>query len=124
MLWRHRFVPDAVRWELPGGVIDGSETGAAAALRETEEETGWRPTGEPEHLCTFEPMPGMVNARHEVYLVHGAQQVGEPADAEEAGHVAWVPLREVPELIRRGEVTGAGSLVGLLYLLASRGLQD
>lgn len=123
MLWRHRFVPDSLGWELPGGVIDGDETGAVTAVRETEEETGWRPTGEPEHLCTFEPMPGMVDARHEVYVIRGAEYVREPTDTEEAGRVAWVPLREVPELVRRGEVTGAGSLVGLLYLLASRRLE-
>jgi len=123
MLWRHRFVPDALGWELPGGVIDAGESGAIAARRETEEETGWRPIGEPEHLCTFEPMPGMVDARHEVYLVRGAEFVREPTDAQEAGRVAWVPLPEIPELVRRGEVTGAGSLVGLLYLLALRGLE-
>lgn len=122
MLWRHRFVPDSFGWELPGGVIDGGETGAATALRETEEETGWRPAGEPQHLCTFEPMPGMVQARHEVYLIRGVEHIGEPTDAEEAGQVAWLPLGEVPELVRRGELAGAGSLVGLLCLLASRGM--
>lgn len=119
MLRRHRFVLDVVGWELPGGLIDPGETGAMAAIRETEEETGWRPVGPAEPLCTFEPMPGMVSARHEVYLIRGAEHVGEPSDPDEAGRVAWLSLDDVASLIRRGEILGSGSLVGLLHLLAA-----
>ena len=46
--------------------------------------------------------------------------VGEPTDREEAGRVEWVPMGSVLELVRKGEVLGSGSLVGLLYVLASR----
>ena len=28
------------------------------AAREAVEETGWRPVGEPEHLVSFQPLPG------------------------------------------------------------------
>jgi len=123
MLWRHRFVPDTFGWELPGGIVGSDETGLAAAVRETEEETGWRPTGEAQLLVAFEPMPGLVSTRHEVYLMRGAKYVSEPTDAQEAGHVAWVPLRSVPELTMRGKIAGSGSLVGLLYVLASRQIE-
>lgn len=117
MLYRHRFVPDALGWELPGGIVETGEDGAAAAARETEEETGWRP-GPVKHLLTFQPMVGMVDTPHELYVAHGAEQVGEPTDAEEAGRVEWIPLEEVRRLIERGEVAGSGSLVGLLHVLA------
>jgi 8-oxo-dGDP phosphatase len=40
LLWRHRFVTDEWGWELPGGIVEGDETGAETALREVEEETG------------------------------------------------------------------------------------
>lgn len=121
MLRRHRFTMDAFTWELPGGIIDRDENGPATAARETEEETGWRPVSEAKHVCTFEPMPGMVEARHEVYLFRGAEQVGQPTDAEEAGQVAWIPLDDVSVMVAQGEISGAGSLVGLLQVLASRG---
>ncbi len=120
MLWRHRFVPDKFGWELPGGIVDADETGAAAAARETVEETGWRPLDEPEHLSTFEPMPGMVEARHEVYLFRQAEYVGPPSDLHETGEVAWLTLADVIDHFEQGRLAGAGSLVGLLYLLASR----
>ena len=119
MLWRHRFVTDTFAWELPGGIIMPGEDGAASAVREVEEETGWRPTGRPERLMSFQPMPGMVDAPHEVYIVCGAEYISEPTDTEEAGRVAWVPLDEVGQLIHDGQVAAAGSLVGLLYFLAT-----
>jgi len=119
MLWRHRWVIDSWGWELPGGIIDGQEDGAATAAREVEEETGWRP--QPlKHLVTFQPMMGMADAQHEVYVGRGATRVGEPSDLEEAGRVAWIPMAAVLGLIGKGEVQGSGSLVGLLHLLASR----
>jgi 8-oxo-dGTP pyrophosphatase MutT (NUDIX family) len=119
MLWRHRFVDDSWGWELPGGIVDDGEDGAAAAAREAEEETGWRP-GPLTHLLTFQPMIGMVDTPHEIHAGRGATYIGEPTDREESGRVAWIPLSEIYDLITKGEVLGAGSLVGLLHILAGR----
>jgi 8-oxo-dGTP pyrophosphatase MutT (NUDIX family) len=120
MLWRHRFVDDSWGWELPGGIVGDGEAGAGAAARETEEETGWRP-GPLTPLLTFQPMVGMVDTPHEIYIGHGASHVGEPTDREEVGRVSWIPLSAILKLISKGEVLGSGSLVGLLHVLASHG---
>lgn len=119
MLWRYRFVADQWGWELPGGIVDADENGLATALREVEEETGWRPAGL-EHVVTFQPMIGMVDSPHEIYVGRGAEKVGEPTDLEEAGHVQWVPLSDIPGLMAKGDLMGAGTLVALLHILANR----
>ncbi|WP_371527198.1 NUDIX domain-containing protein [Streptomyces sp. NBC_01283] len=119
MLWRYRFVPGKWGWELPGGIVDDGEEPQATALREFEEETGWRPKSL-EHVVTYQPMVGMVDSPHEIYVGRGATHVGDPTDIEEAGHVAWVPLSDVPALMARDELMGSGTLVALLHVLASR----
>jgi ADP-ribose pyrophosphatase len=121
MLWRYRFVTEQWGYELLGGLVDEGEDAAGTAAREAEEESGWRPVGEAEHLISFEPLPGQATARTDVFLWRGAERVGEPTDTEEVGRIEWVPLSRVPELAARGELLGSGTLVGLLYYLASRG---
>ncbi|AYG80121.1 Methanol dehydrogenase activator [Streptomyces hundungensis] len=119
MLWRYRFVPQQWGWELPGGIVDPGEEAAATAARETEEETGWRP-GPVEHVTSYQPMIGMVDSPHEIFVARGAEKVGEPTDAEEAGEVAWIPLDDIPRLMSEGKLMGSGTLVALLHILASR----
>jgi 8-oxo-dGTP pyrophosphatase MutT (NUDIX family) len=121
MSWRYRFVTDQWGYELLGGMVDVGEDAAETAAREAEEESGWLPAGAPEHLVSFEPLPGQVTAPVDVFLWHGAERIGEPTDTEEVGRVEWVPLSGVPELAQRGELLGSGTLVALLYYLASRG---
>jgi 8-oxo-dGTP pyrophosphatase MutT (NUDIX family) len=120
LMWRHRFVPDLWNWELPGGLVDEGESPAEAAAREIEEETGYRPRGV-EHLVTFEPMIGMVNAPHHVFIARGAERVGEPTEKTEMQRMEWIALAEVPKLIADGVISNSGSLVALLHVLAISG---
>lgn len=121
MLWRYRFPTNQWGYELLGGLVEEGERPAETARREVEEETGYRPVGEPEHLVSFEPLPGQVTADTDVYLWREVEKVGEPTDTEEVGRLEWVPLSRVLEFVKRREVLGAGALVPLLYYLASRG---
>lgn len=120
MMWRYRFVPRQWGWELPGGIVDAGEDPAETASREVMEETGWRPK-ELEHVVTYQPMVGMVDSPHEIFVAHGAERVGSPTDLEEAGHIEWVPLADIAGLMARGELMGSGTLVALLHILANRG---
>jgi 8-oxo-dGTP pyrophosphatase MutT (NUDIX family) len=121
MIYRYRFVPARFGWELPGGIVEAGESAADAAARETEEETGWRPATPLRHLLTFQPMVGMVDSPHELFVGHGAEQVSTPpSDTEEAGRIAWIPLSDIPAMIERDELLGAGTLVALLHVLAFR----
>lgn len=122
MMWRYRFVPQQFGWELPGGIVDDGEDPADAALREVVEETGWRPKAL-EHVVSYQPMVGMVDSPHEIFVGHGAERVGEPTDQEEAGHIEWVPLADIPGLMASGELMGSGTLVALLHILANRRAQ-
>jgi 8-oxo-dGDP phosphatase len=115
LIWRHRFVIDRWLWELPGGFIDPGEDGAAAAAREVEEETGYRPRSI-EHLLTFQPMAGTADSAFELYLARGADPVGTP-DPNETEAVRWIPLAEIPRLIAQGAINGAATIIGIQQVL-------
>ncbi|MFC9084457.1 ADP-ribose pyrophosphatase, partial [Streptomyces sp. NPDC057062] len=53
----------------------------------------------------------------------GAVKLAEPTDQEEASHIEWVPLADIPGLMARGELMGSGTLVALLHILANRRAQ-
>ncbi|MFF9554716.1 NUDIX domain-containing protein [Streptomyces albus] len=115
LLWRHRFITGAWGWELPSGGTGEGEDPAAAAAREFEEETGWRP-GPMRLLLTVDPMPGISTSHHRVYWSDTAELVGDPQDAFESQRREWVPLRAVPDMISRGEVRSANAVAALLML--------
>ncbi|HEY2725358.1 MAG TPA: NUDIX domain-containing protein [Pseudonocardiaceae bacterium] len=123
MIWRHRVVPDSWSWELPGGYVDPDEDPHAAAAREVEEETGWRP-GTVRLLTTFQPLAGVADFENLVFLAGGAEYIGAPSDPNEAARVEWIDLDSIPDLIARGEISGAGTQIGLLHILAFRTRQD
>lgn len=118
MLKRHRWVTDQMGFELLGGLVEPGEDPRDTAAREAEEESGWRPRGDPEHLASFQPLPGMVDAQMDVYLWREFSHVGESTDAEEAGELVWVRLADIPQLIAENRALGAGTLIALLQLVA------
>lgn len=120
MLNRYRFAISKWGYELLGGLVENGEEPAATAKREAVEESGWCPLGEPTRLASFEPMPGMMTARTDVFMWRGAEKVGEPTDTEEAGDLEWVPLDRVRELLKNNDLLGGGTIVAIQALLLSR----
>jgi 8-oxo-dGDP phosphatase len=119
LLWRYRFVQGRWGWELPGGLVDEGEDPAAAAVRELEEQAGYR-AGEVRHLVSFQPFAESADAEHVVFIGRDGERVGDPVSSEPIKRAEWVPLVSVPGMIAAGEVWNSGSVVGLLQALAEK----
>ncbi|MDW3845822.1 NUDIX hydrolase [Micromonospora sp. BRA006-A] len=119
LMRRHRFVFDRWVWELPGGYVDDEEHPAQCAVREVEEETGWRPQAV-EPLLSFQPWVGTADTENLLFLARQAEHIGTPVDVNEAEQVAWIPLDEAYGLVSRGEIVGAGTVIAVLELVARK----
>jgi ADP-ribose diphosphatase len=91
--------------EIPGGMVEPGEDPAAAAVRELEEETGYRPA-EVKPLGWVHPNPALQGNRCYCFLALGCEKVNQ--GHQDAGEDIEVELRDrdgVPELIRTGQIT-------------------
>lgn len=118
MLWRHRFVADRWGFELPGGLVDPGEQPIETIAREIEEETGYR-ASRIDPLLSFEPMVGMVDSPHHLFLARDLERVGEPTEVTESARLQWIPLSSVQNLIAKGEIWNSGTLIALMHVLLS-----
>lgn len=118
LLWRHRFITDTWGYEIPAGGIDAGESAIDAGRREVLEETGWEP-GPLTELFSFHPMNGLSDQTFTIFTARGATHIGDPTDASESERIEWVPLDNVKEAIRSGQVPDGLSLTALTYALAT-----
>jgi 8-oxo-dGDP phosphatase len=117
LLWRHRVVQDRWGWELPGGLVDEGEEPVDAAVRELEEETGYR-AGRVEPLVIFQPMVSTVDSEQFAYVGRDPERVGEPTEVnEQVARMEWVPLGSVQKLIAADQIWESGALVALMRVL-------
>lgn len=113
LMRRHRWVVDAIGFESPGGIIDADEDPETCARREVFEETGYV-VGNLDRVAVLEPMPGLVQTPHHIYVGQAPRRVDTPTDAEEAAQLTWVPLARTVDMLASGQILGTGTAVGVL----------
>ncbi len=109
--------------ELPAGLIGDQQEGEevhAAAIRELEEETGYRATHMVD-LGRFHASPGMSSEGFTLLRAEAVTKVGEGGGVEgEDIIVHRVPLADVPSFIEQKRREGLAMDVKLLLLLGQR----
>jgi ADP-ribose pyrophosphatase len=113
---QYRAPIDRETWELPAGSLDPGEPADAAARRELEEETGFRPD-RVERICSFFPSPGFCDEEMIFFLATGLRR--PPADdtripdADEHITVKAFTLARARAMIAAGEIVDLKTAYGL-----------
>ena len=103
--------------EPPGGVVERGEDPVIAGLRELQEETGY--VGEePKLLGVVRPNAAILSNRCHVILVRNAQKTAAlNFDQHEELFTELYPVKELKEMVRRGEITHSIGLNSIMMLL-------
>ena len=110
-----RYPMEKVLLELPAGKIDPGEDPMATAVRELEEETGFRAESV-QHVLSFYPAPGFCDELLHLYYTHRLRSTEKNPDPDEEITVEFHTLEEAIQLGLRGEIIDAKTLLALFWL--------
>lgn len=113
MVRQYRHATGGWLLEVPAGKLDGPEPPEACALREVEEETGFKP-GHLEPLGWVWTTPGFTNERIWLFLATRLTPARQSLQNDEVLHVERLPLAQAVEMAARGEIHDSKSVCALL----------
>jgi ADP-ribose pyrophosphatase len=98
--------------EIPAGTLKANEDPGACAMRELEEETGYRCREIAKMLECF-VAPGYSTEKIHIFLAKGLTKTQTKMDEDECIDIERVPFPDALGKIRKGEIRDAKSIVGL-----------
>ncbi len=108
---QYRLIIDGLSWEIPGGRVDGNESGKEGAIRECLEETAYR-CHRLRPLLRYEAGLDTRMNPTEIFWTDHVEM--EEAIFGETEGAKWVPLDTCLEMIRSGEIVDIFTIAALL----------
>ena len=102
---------------MPAGKLDPGEAPETCAIRETEEEVGYRPT-RLEALGWIWTTPGFTDEKIWLYLARDLVAGRQELQGDEVLAVERAPLREAIAMAHRGDISDSKSVCALLRTAA------
>lgn len=123
LIRQYRHAAGGTILEIPAGKLEPNEPPETCAVRELEEETGWR-AGRIEKLGSILTTPGFTDEKIHLYAAFDLTQVGAALEEDEIIEAAPMSLADALSLIWSGELTDAKSVVALLQAAKLTGQLD
>ncbi len=99
--------------ELPAGKLEREENPKECALRELEEEIGYR-AGKIQKLITIYTSPGFANEIIHIYVASDLKKTRINRDKDEFMDILKVSFEEVKDMINNGKIQDAKTIAGVL----------
>ena len=114
MIKQYRYAVRQEMIELPAGKLDKSEGPEDCALRELEEEIGYR-ANNLTLLTNIHPAIGFTNENMWVYLAEDLTKTESNLDSDEFIELIPKKLEDAVDMIWSGEITDVKTIIGLLW---------
>ena len=115
--WRYAIGRETL--EIPAGKVDPGEEIERCAVRELQEETGYK-AERLLHLFSYYPAIGYSNEMIRIYAASGLRTLAAEQDADEISRVEVVALSRVQELILQGIIGDGKTVIGISLFLAKQ----
>lgn len=112
---QYRYAYGEEIYEIPAGKLNAGEDPEQAAGRELTEETGLI-ASRLVLLFTLYPSPGYTNEKIYIYRAEGVKEGMQKLDEGEFLNAEFLPVEEVKEMIGRGEIRDAKTIVAVQSL--------
>jgi ADP-ribose pyrophosphatase len=99
--------------EIPAGILGEGEEPVQGAQRELAEETGIK-ARRWQYLFSIYSSPGFTDEQIHLFYARDLQFAGQCLDEDEFIKVIKVPLEQIPQMIKQGEICDAKTIAGLL----------
>jgi ADP-ribose pyrophosphatase len=113
MVRQYRNAIDQYTLEIPAGGLNSGEDNITCAIRECEEETGYK-AGEVHHLIDLFTTVAFCNEKISIYYTTGITPSRQNLDEDEFVTVEEHSLEELTAMILAGRITDAKSIAGIL----------
>jgi len=119
MIRQYRYAADGYLFEIPAGRLDHGETPHDCAARELKEETGC--TAEQlDSLITLYTTPGFTDEKIHLFMATGLSTGETKHEVDEFLDIHPMPLSRALQMIERGEIQDAKTIIGLLFTAGFR----
>jgi ADP-ribose pyrophosphatase len=108
-----RMAANRILLEIPAGTLEKGEDPEACAIRELQEETGYKP-GQIESIGGIYTAPGYTTEFIHLFIATDLSESKLDADDDENIEVVRMPLAQALALIENGEIADGKSAAGLL----------
>ncbi len=111
---QYRHAAEKFLLELPAGTLEEGESPETSALREVEEEIGFK-ASKIEKLTEFYVSPGFLTEKMHVFLATGLTKTTQNLDEDEILSVERIAFPHAMKMIANGEIEDAKTMLGLIF---------
>ena len=113
-----RYPRNCISLEVPSGHIEDGESAKEAAVRELEEETGYKP-GVITKITCFHPLSRSTQSAH-IFFASSLKKGTQRLETTEQINLRLVPVEKIKKILFAGEITHPPTIIALQRFLLTR----